>query len=166
MSISKEPQRPKYKRKKKKVSFRSKDIEDWTLEDWKEWLWELFSKYIRLRDCIKTTGTTKRGRCVTCSKIYPINKGFQAGHFIPGRADAILFDPDCVHGQCYRCNVVLGGDWPAYYRWMQANYGQEKIEQLIDQRNEKVELTVEWIQEAYEYYTKQIEELHASTISN
>jgi len=142
-----------------------KKQKEWTITKWKKELWTKFSQYIRLRDCLKTTGSSDFGRCVTCGRKYPRQK-LQAGHFIPGRTDAILFDPDCVHAQCYRCNCKLQGDWPAYYRFMQREYGQEKIEQLIDQRDEEVELTVEWIQEAYEYYTKHIEELHASTISN
>jgi len=157
MPAAKTSKRPKYKRKKKKLSWRSKPEKKWTLVDWKEWLWDTrFSPYIRLRDCLRTTGSPDCGQCVTCHKVYPRNR-LQAGHFVPGRTDAILFDEDCVHAQCYRCNCVLDA-WPEYYRFMQKEYGQEKIEQLIDQRDEKVELTVDWIKEAHEYYTKRIEE--------
>ena len=131
---------------------------EWTKTKWKDWLWIKFSQYIRLRDCLKTTGSSDYGLCVTCGRKYP-RKNLQAGHFLPGRTDAILFDEDGVHAQCYRCNCHLQGDWPAYYRFMQKEYGQEKIEQMIDQRNEEVEMTVEWIQEAYDYYVKRIEEL-------
>jgi len=157
MSISQEPQRPKYQKKKRK---KRKTRDEWTITDWKEHLWKVFSKYIRLRDCIKTTKTTTEGRCVTCGKIFPISK-LQAGHFIPGRMDSILFDEDCVHTQCYRCNCILN-TWPEYYRWMQSVYGQEVIEQMIDRRLEKVEITIGWVQNAYEYYEKRIEELYAT----
>jgi len=136
---------------------------EWTITKWKDWLWTKFSQYIRLRDCLKTTGSPDYGLCVTCRRKYPRGK-LQAGHFVPGRTDAILFDEDCTHAQCYRCNCKLQGDWPRYYRWMQKEYGQEKIEQLIDRRDEEVEMTIEWIQEAYEYYTKRIEELYGSKI--
>lgn len=135
-----------------------KTQDEWTITDWKDWLWKKFSQYIRLRDCLKTTGNPDRGRCVTCGRTYP-RKKLQAGHFVPGRTDSILFDEDCVHAQCYRCNCHMQGDWPSYYRFMQQKYGQDRIEELIDQRNEKVVLTKEWIQEMYEYCEKRIEEL-------
>jgi hypothetical protein len=152
-------QRPKYQRKKPK---KRKTQDDWTLTNWKDWLWKKFSQYIRLRDCIKTTGSPDYGLCVTCGKEYPRGE-LQAGHFIPGRTNAVLFDEDCTHAQCYRCNCVLDV-WPQYYRWMQKEYGQEKIEQLIDQQHEKVDLTKEWIQEAYEYYENRIEGLLNGTV--
>lgn len=129
----------------------SKKKKEWTITKWKEYLWKEFSQYIRLRDCIKTTGSPDFGRCVTCERAYP-RKKLQAGHFVSGRTDGILFDEDCVHAQCYRCNHKLQGDWPSYYRWAQKHLGQEKIEELIDKRNEKIELTIDWIKEAYEYY--------------
>lgn len=63
----------------------------------------------------------------------------QAGHFLPGRSDAVLFDDRGVNAQCYRCNILLQGAWPAYYRKMQEMYGQDWIEESIDvwQRKEK-----------------------------
>ena len=53
-------------------------------------VWDLFSKYVRLRDCLETTGSIKRGKCFTCSKELPFNE-LQAGHFISGRHNANLF---------------------------------------------------------------------------
>jgi len=137
--------------KKRKRTWKSKPKEDWTITDWEGWLWPTFSQYIRLRDCIKTTGTVSHGRCTTCSKIYPIEKS-QAGHFVPGRTRAMLFDEDCVNLQCYRCNIKLSGNWPKYYRWMQKNHGQEKIEQLVDLYGVDRELTPEWFEQSYKYY--------------
>lgn len=141
---------------------KKKEKKERTITWWKKELWKKFSQYIRLRDCLITTGSPDHGRCVTCGRVYP-RKKLQAGHFVPGRTNAILFDEDCTHAQCYRCNCILDV-WPQYYRYMQKRYGQEKIEQLIDQRDKEVELTMEWIQETYEYYTKRIEELYDSLL--
>ena len=78
--------------------------------------WEWFSKYIRLRDALLTTGTKDRARCITCNKEYPaFGVGcLQAGHFIPGRANAVLYNEDACYAQCYNCNINLGGNWPEY----------------------------------------------------
>lgn len=124
---------------------------DWTITDWEAWLWKIFSQYIRLRDCIKTLGAVDRGKCVTCGRIYPFKK-LQAGHFVPGRTRAVLFDERCVHAQCYRCNVVLGGNWPPYYRFMQQEYGQKIIEELVDLWGVNRELTTDWFEQSYMYY--------------
>lgn len=124
---------------------------DWTITDWEGWLWKLFSQFIRLRDCIKTTGTVTHGRCVSCKKIYLFGK-LQAGHFVSGRTRAILFDERCVHIQCYRCNHKLQGNWPPYYRFMQQEYGQEVIEELIGLWGVDRELTPDWFEQSYQYY--------------
>lgn len=148
------------KRKTKKQNQRAKQSHD----DWKKWqesqpveikeLWKTFSRYIRLRDCIKTTGSIYKGRCRTCGRIYQIGK-LQAGHFVPGRATSILFDEDCAHAQCYRCNVILGGNWPKYYKFMQQEYGQEMIEYFIDSVDWQIELTEDWIKQSLKYYKQQ-----------
>lgn len=43
--------------------------------------WAAFSKYVRIRDCLRTTGTTVAGVCVTSRKVIPM-KGNDAGHFV------------------------------------------------------------------------------------
>jgi hypothetical protein len=73
-----------------------------TLTQVKKKCWKEFSAYIRLRDCLETTGKTTEGLCYTCGRVYPNGKvgGLQAGHFIPGRHNSILFDFDMVKSQC------------------------------------------------------------------
>ena len=137
---------------------RRKSRAEWTITDWEDWLWKLFSRYIRLRDCIKTTGTTDYGCCVTCGREYKFGR-LQAGHFVPGRTRAILFDPRCVHAQCYRCNCKLDGAWPPYYRFMQRAYGQEVIDELVDAYGKDAELSPEWFEKSYKYYEWAVDEM-------
>ena len=87
--------------------------------------WKSFSAYIRFRDALATTQTTKVCRCITCGRICPIEgKGaIQAGHFMPLRRDAYLFDERGVHGQCATCNIRHNGMWVTYYRKMIEMYG-------------------------------------------
>lgn len=98
----------------------------------KENAWKAFSRYVRLRDAIKTTGTTTDLLCITCGKKYPaFGIGCaQAGHFIPGRGNSILIDEDFVHGQCYHCNVGLNGNWVKYEDAMIKMWGMSKVTEV------------------------------------
>ncbi len=126
----------------------------------KKKLWVVFSRYIRMRDCIEATGTITHGKCCTCGRAYPIGK-LQAGHFIPGRADSILFEPTCVHAQCYRCNVIRSGEWVKYFRFMEEKYGVHVIYELMTLCEEACEITPEWIEDSMTYYQEQIEAMEA-----
>lgn len=102
---------------------------------WKKKTWNKCSKFIRLRDAIATTGTKYSLVCFTCGKIYPaFGKGCaQAGHYVPGRGHAVLFELNCIHGQCYNCNVNLKGNTIVYRDRMVEKYGEtetKRIEQL------------------------------------
>lgn len=92
-------------------------------------VWNVFSKYIRLRDCINTTGDPEYLLCVTCHERKHL-KDAQAGHFIPGRHNSVLFDERNVHGQCMMCNIFLKGNPIKYYRFMITRYGQSVIDEL------------------------------------
>ena len=109
--------------------------------------WEAFSKYVRLRDAIKTTGTLTTLACVTCNKRYPaFGVGCaQAGHFIPGRGNSVLIDEDFVHGQCYHCNVHLAGNWVEYERAMIKMWGKDKVEEAKRKKGEVKPMKIwEW----------------------
>ncbi len=129
-----------------------------TITSLKKNLGKIFSIYIRMRDCLKTTGTTTHGKCCTCGRDYPIGR-LQAGHFIPGREDSILFDPKCVHAQCYRCNIKRQGEWVKYFRFMEKEYGREFIFELMEHSETKCMITLEWIETAAAYYLEKIEEM-------
>lgn len=102
---------------------------------WKKKTWNKCSEFIRLRDALDTTGTTDKLKCFTCEKIYPaFGKGCaQAGHYVPGRSHAVLFELNGIHGQCYNCNVTLKGNTITYRYRMVEKYGEAetyRIEQL------------------------------------
>ena len=118
---------------------------------WKKKLWTVFSEYTRVRDALRTTGGIEKLRCCSCGKLYPaFGIGCaQAGHFIPGRHNAVLFDPMGVHGQCYNCNVTLKGNWVGYLDFMHKNYGRPATDDLIAKSKLVVHFTpdelVEWL---------------------
>lgn len=109
--------------------------------------WKMFSKFIRLRDCLKTTGSKDYGLCITCGN----KKGFKeadAGHFISGRGNAVLFDERIVNFQCKRCNKWLHGNFEAYYSVMINRYGQEVVNQMIRLKHKVLKMT------EYDYLSK------------
>lgn len=118
---------------------------------YKEKAWDNFSRYIRTRDCIRFTGNPELGRCVTCRRSYPITQ-LQAGHFISGRTNAVLFDEDAVYSQCYGCNVGRGGAHVEYFVFMEEEHGRKKIDELRLKRHQTViykQLDYERIAEEY-----------------
>lgn len=102
--------------------------------------WSAFSRYIRTRDCIRFSGDPTRGICVTCQRPYEF-KALQAGHFIAGRTNAILFDEEAVYAQCYGCNVGRSGAHVEYFIFMEKEHGREKIDALRAKKSQAVKFT-------------------------
>lgn len=123
----------------------------------KEKAWNAFSLFIRTRDCIKTCNSLDEGSCVTCNHIYPrIGNGcLQAGHFLAGRTNSVLFDERGVHGQCMGCNVHKHGAVHEYWLFMEQAYGRELIDKLIRNKNIIIKYkTYDYEQIAKEYIQK------------
>lgn len=117
-----------------------KKVKTKTLPKLKREAWAWFSQYIRLRDCLKTTRTLHYGKCYTCSREIAF-KGSQAGHFLPGRKNAVLFEEDQVHLQCMPCNVWEHGSWPEYYEHMVKDWGLDRVQQMMYERHAVKKLT-------------------------
>lgn len=98
-----------------------------TLTNLKKDAWNLCSKYIR------QSSADWRGyaTCVTCG-VTKQWKELQAGHFVGGRNNALLFDERGIHCQCYGCNVCKSGNIVEYFRFMQQKYGK-KADKVIDE---------------------------------
>ena len=95
--------------------------------------WKAFSLYVRTKECIATTGDHRRGRCITCGAVLPIGE-LQAGHFVDGRSNHVLYDERGVHIQCRSCNVWRHGAKLEYYQWMERNQGRAVIAELMEKR--------------------------------
>jgi len=120
--------------------------------------WQVFSRYIRLRDCLATTGSPKWGECVSCDETFEINK-LQAGHFIPGRHNANLFSERGVHAQCAKCNRWHGGEPLKYRRKIIELYGEGADEELEAEARQMRKFTVSDLEKLVKYYEEQIKEL-------
>lgn len=116
-----------YSVKKKKKSINR--VKKTPLAALKRKTWKEFSKWIRLRDCLETTGLPTHGLCFTCDKLYPFGQ-LQAGHFKHGSSKASYYDKHNVHAQCVRCNKWLSGNGTVYAIRLAKKYGLEEVERL------------------------------------
>lgn len=114
-----------------------------TLGQLKKDLWKVFSSYIRQRDA---------GVCFTCGR-QAEGSGYHAGHFVPKSVGglALYFHEDNVHGQCYNCNINLGGN--------QFLYGK-KLGKKADELYKLKLLTEKWSMQDYmdkiQYYKSKL----------
>jgi hypothetical protein len=119
---------------------------------------EVFSKYIRLRDCLRTTGTLEYCNCITCSRLIAFKEA-QAGHFVDCRHSPTLFDETNVHAQCARCNVYLDGEILKYRREIIRLYGEGYDVQLEEKAIETKKFTRDELLDLKELYAQKIREL-------
>ena len=83
-------------------------------------------RYVKVRRCLESTGMAFVGVCVTHQRRYHIEH-LQAGHFISGRRNAVLFDVQNIHNQCYQCNVIQNGEHKRYRKFMVKLHGEEWV---------------------------------------
>lgn len=95
----------------------------------KKILTPIFNKYIRLRECLETTGSTLQGVCCTCGEVKPL-EGLDAGHFISTRFNIFKYDEKNVHIQCRKCNGVLKGNMKKYNNFMRVRYGNKIVDYM------------------------------------
>lgn len=137
-----------------------------TLSSLKNEAWREFSRFIRLRDCIRTTGDTDFGVCITCGKRVAYGSS-QAGHFIAGRTNAILFDEDIVHLQCYACNVCNHGEQLEYYYAMKnLGYTDDDIDEMRGKRHEYCKFTAQDYEDIIEHYKEKTAKLQTVFLKN
>ena len=124
----------------------------------KKLAWEAFSRYIRLRDCINTTGSPDFGYCITCREAFPYSK-LQAGHYIPGRGNAVLFDEDGVNAQCTQCNIFKHGDPITYREVLVEKFGEDFVKLMELKRHISIKMRAKDYNLIRISYEKKAEEL-------
>ena len=126
-----------------------------TISSLKKKVWDVFSEYVRKRDCLETTGCSSFGLCVTCGKRYHF-KLLQAGHFIAGRHNGNLFSGKGTHAQCYNCNINLRGNTLVYRRKIIEMYGEGYDEVLEAEARQVKKFTPTDLKELITYYKEKI----------
>lgn len=95
-----------------------------------------------MRDCFTATHNFDEGMCVSCKRWYPL-KELQAGHFIDGRTNSILFDEEAVHAQCRSCNLFKSGAKAEYMIFMLDKYGEDKVREIVARKYQTVKYKLE-----------------------
>ena len=119
--------------------------------------WTLLSQAIRL----EAADVDHYCQCITCGHRLFWNRGMQAGHFIDGRMNAILFDERGIHPQCMGCNVMMNGRKDAYFVWMEQNMGRDVVDELMVQKRQIRQFTLEELDAMIEGYTARIKKAKA-----
>lgn len=119
----------------------------------KDRAWGWFSKYIRLRDCLRTTGTATHGICISSGRQIRFEDA-DAGHFIPGRRDAYLFEETNVHLQSKADNKYQGGSFVEYEIALLELYGPEEVQRLKDLKHQYKKFSAEEYREISDKYRK------------
>ena len=118
----------------------------------------VFSKYIRLRDAIDSTGWKENLVCFTCDKLIPIKKA-QNMHFISRRYKALRWsESNCFWG-CVACNVMLHGNYIEYTLRMQKNFWTKFVNDLIEESKKIYKVTRQELEEKLALYTQKLNDL-------
>lgn len=126
----------------------------------KDKAWAAFSKYIRLRDALKTMGFAEKCKCVTCHKIVDtFSSACHAGHWLGGRKGKNLFEENACHAQCAGCNLYGAGQQTKYEAFMVETYGHEEMDRIVLQANTPYKHSVAELEELAEIYKRKYEEL-------
>lgn len=134
---------------------------------YKKKLWKLISLFVRRRDADENGMVA----CCTCGKIKHYKEG-DAGHFIDGRHNAIVYDIRQIHFQCKPCNGgfinnkdINGFELDArevkkrYEAYMVKRYGQAVVDELKAADKKRKEFTRQELIKEIEHYTQLLKTL-------
>lgn len=109
----------------------------------------IFSRYIRL---------SRKEECVTCKDVKPW-KELQNGHFFSRGRYPTRWDETNCHPQCYRCNVILNGNYINYTIYMIDTYGRDTVDELERKSQSGEKLSTPRLREMIAEYTDKVKEL-------
>ena len=119
----------------------------------------VFSKYVRLRDAIRTTGTKKYAVCISCGEQKDVKYEMDAGHWMGRGAGMTRYDPRNVHAQCKSCNISSGkyGDsriTEAYRRALVTMYGEDGVQEIYHLSKQTKRFTRDELEREIEFFTQ------------
>ena len=103
--------------------------------------WKAFSRYIRLRDSIRSTGTLEECECFFCRKILPTS-AMQAGHVVSRSYRNALFNPEVVFSSCVECNYRREGNHVLGFLHLVEMVGLTRATEIIYRSMEPASLTI------------------------
>lgn len=125
-----------------------------TLSGLKKKCWRLFSEFIR-RESADEGGSEY---CYTCGKLAHW-KELHAGHAIPGRHNAVLFDHSIVRPQCPVCNIWKGGNYHIFTTKLIKEHGMDWWEQKLTDSRKVVKYTRSDLEDLILHYESKLSAL-------
>ena len=125
-----------------------------TLKSLKAKCWKIFSQYIRRKDA-DAGGTVA---CYTCGSLM-FWKQADAGHALPGRHNAVLFDEDIVKPQCKVCNIWKRGNYPVFTVKLIREHGLPWFDAKLEGSRQVVKFTRSDIEDLIALYKAKLEML-------
>ena len=114
----------------------------------------VFSQYVRLSQ----SDSDGFGECITCG-VRLFWKEAQACHFFTRGRYPTRWDEDNVKFGCYRCNVLLKGNYINYTRYMLDSYSREFIDELERKSLNGEKISTPMLREMIEDYKGEVKEL-------
>ena len=108
---------------------------------------KVFSRYIRLRDCMPNGYF----RCISCGQIKPYAQA-DCGHFHSRRHMATRFDEDNAHAECRACNRFSADHLIQYEKNLKAKIGQLRFDKLAWRASQSKKWTDFELIELTKYY--------------
>lgn len=114
----------------------------------------VFSQFIRLR----AADHIGYSACVTCGTSKPW-KEQQCGHFESRGKFGTRWNEKNCNVQCYRCNVLLKGNYPAYSRYLVRMFGASILDELELMSNQSPKFSISELQLMTDDYTARVRTL-------
>ena len=111
----------------------------------------IFSKFIRLRDC------GNGGRCISCGKMITFNTS-DCGHFFSRRYYSVRWHEDNCHAQCRQCNRFEEGNKYYYGKKLEIKIGLERLKRIELLKNSPMKFSEIDLKLLIEKYTKKVNE--------
>lgn len=130
-----------------------------TIKTFKHNVWRSCARYIKVRDADANGYCT----CCTCGKrMLWTDPDCNAGHFIGGRTNSVLFDETIIHAQCaFKCNKFGGGMPWDYEQFMMKKYGfsYDELEEIKNHRHQIKKYTMEELKEIKKSFDSEFERI-------
>ncbi len=130
----------------------------------------VFSKYIRKRDALATTGSTEMVICISCGR-HKENNGHivNNGHFIPRYCKSTRYDEQNCNSQCVYCNKELKGNLFCYEEALAKKYNSVVVanlkEAFRDYRCNGFKYDEIYLRNIIDVYSKKLKDLESSDLS-
>lgn len=78
------------------------------------------------------------------------------GHWVEGHSNATYINEVYVRPQCYKCNLMMGGNQGEFRDRIRKELGDKKVDELLKKAKETVEISVSEYLQKQAYYKEKL----------